>query len=49
MDERYRAGLATETERLDAEDDRALADIERAAAVARLRLAEVELAYALER
>lgn len=45
---RYAGGAATETERLDAEDDLAEAETAQAAARARLRLSEVELLYFLE-
>ncbi len=46
---RYRQGAATESEYLDAEDDLAAAEIDRAQARAAVRLAEADLLYALGR
>ncbi|MFH1574388.1 MAG: TolC family protein [Acidobacteriota bacterium] len=46
---RYAAAAATESERLDAEDDLSEAETDLAAAKARLRLAEVEVLYAVGR
>jgi outer membrane protein TolC len=49
VENRYRQGSASESEFLDAEDDRAAAEIDRALAAAAIRQAEAELLYLLGR
>jgi outer membrane protein TolC len=49
VEARFRQGIASESERLDAEDDLAAAEIDFAGAKAAVRLAEAEVLYFLGR